>query len=127
MSTIIGLIKKGGFNCVRLQFSLELLRYNPKVDPQVLTKEPSLIGLGGFDIYQNVVGNLTQNGVMVILDNHISDSEWCCDQNDLNGLWYNERYSEEDFFNYWKSIVNVFKENPLVIGCDLRNEIRLTK
>jgi endoglucanase len=60
---------------------------NPPVSPNVLTKEPTLVGLGGLDIFKIVAGNLTANGVMVILDNHMSDSDWCCNENDNNGLW----------------------------------------
>ena len=33
-------------------------------------------------------------GRMVLLDNHMSDGDWCCSLTDQNGLWYNDRWPE---------------------------------
>jgi hypothetical protein len=29
--------------------------------------------------------------MMVILDNHMTDADWCCQRADCNGLWVNGR------------------------------------
>jgi len=31
---------------------------------------------------------------MVILNNHTSKSQWCCSNNDGDGLWFNNEYPE---------------------------------
>ena len=61
---------------------------------------------------------------MVILNNHISDAMWCCNTDDGNGLWYNKNYSEDKFFDALIDLTKRYKDNPMVIGNDLRNEIR---
>jgi endoglucanase len=36
---------------------------------------------------------------MVILNNHMSDAGWCCGNDDNNGMWYNDNYSEKMWLN----------------------------
>jgi endoglucanase len=59
--------------------------------------------------------------VMIILDNHMSDAGWCCDPRDNNGLWFNDRFPVESFEKAWVLMVTRYKEEPYVIGADLRN------
>lgn len=40
---------------------------------------------------------MTEEGLMVILNNHTSKSQWCCSHSDGDGLWFNNEYREEDF------------------------------
>ncbi|KAH3757012.1 glycoside hydrolase family 5 protein [Pelomyxa schiedti] len=54
----------------------------------------------------------------------MSDSDWCCSDSDQNGLWYNDRYSEQKWLSDWSSLVLRYKSQPYVIGVDLRNELR---
>jgi endoglucanase len=58
-----------GFNCVRLPFSLVLYLALPSVDEELLTANPDLVGLSGMRIFDEVIQNLTDNGLMVILVN----------------------------------------------------------
>ena len=53
-----------------------------------------------------------------------SEAGWCCSLEDGNGLWYTEKYPEEMFFNHWTLMAERYLNNPLVIGADLRNEVR---
>lgn len=46
-------------------------------------------------IFDRTIKSLTERGVMVILNNHISDAMWCCDPSDGNGAWYNKNYTEQ--------------------------------
>jgi endoglucanase len=50
---------------------------------------------------------------------------WCCN-NDVNQLWYNSTYTQADWINDWKGMVNRYKSNAMVIGADLRNEPRIS-
>ena len=76
------------------------------------------------EIFDETVDALTKAGVMVILNNHISDAMWCCSEDDGNGLWHNENYSAD----YWtQTVVDMSKRyssNFMVVANDLRNEIR---
>ena len=47
------------------------------------------------EIFDATVGALVKAGVMVILNNHISDAKWCCGLLDGNGLWHNKHYTDE--------------------------------
>lgn len=76
------------------------------------------------EIFDKTVESLTSSGVAVILNNHMSDAGWCCSDTDSNGLWHNKKYSAEAWFNANAQISARYKNNLLVIGNDLRNEIR---
>ena len=39
-------------------------------------------------------------------------------------MWYTPEYSEEVFFEHWTFMAERYLDNPLVIGADLRNEVR---
>jgi endoglucanase len=82
-----------GFNCVRLVYSLELYIENPLVENSSVSANPQLFGLTGMEVFDKTVESLANAGVMVILNNHISDAKWCCDLTDGNGMWYNNKYS----------------------------------
>lgn len=71
-----------------------------------------------------VISALTSAGIMVILNNHTSNAEWCCG-NDGNTLWYNSLYPETSqsvIGSDWQGMVGRYVSNRLVIGVDLRNE-----
>ena len=39
-------------------------------------------------------------------------------------MWYTPDYPEEVFFEHWTFMAERYLDNPLVIGADLRNEVR---
>ena len=39
-------------------------------------------------------------------------------------MWYTPEYPEEVFFEHWTFMAERYLDNPLVIGADLRNEVR---
>ncbi|HEX4165842.1 MAG TPA: cellulase family glycosylhydrolase [Bryobacteraceae bacterium] len=114
-----------GFNSVRLPWSNELYESNPVVLDHALLANPSLQGKRALDIFDRVVDALTAEGILVILDNHNSDAEWCCGD-DGNDLWYNDDYPEASWIADWKGMVARYRGNPQVIGADLRNEPRIS-
>ena len=54
----------------------------------------------------------------------MSNAGWCCSNEDGNGMWYTPEYPEEVFFEHWTFMAERYLDNPLVIGADLRNEVR---
>lgn len=79
------------------------------------------------EIFVYTVEELTRAGLMVILNNHTSKSQWCCSDSDGDGLWFNEEYPEAEFFQCLEDLAQEFSGNQLVVGMDLRNEIRPSK
>ena len=42
-------------------------------------------------------------------------------------MWYTPEYPEEVFFEHWSFMAERYLDNPIVIGADLRNEVRYIK
>ena len=79
------------------------------------------------EVFDETVHALANAGVMVVLNNHISDAIWCCGEDDGNGLWHNESYSTADWIQSVRDISDRYKDIPMVVAHDLRNEIRYDK
>jgi endoglucanase len=121
---IAQLIKQLGFNAVRLPWSNQLVESNPIAGTYALTANPQMQGLTAMQIFDQVVSALTEQELMVILDNHNSDAEWCCGD-DGNTLWENSSYPEENWIADWQNMAQRYANQPYVIGADLRNEPRI--
>lgn len=124
LQSIVQQIKSLGFNAVRLPWSNQLYESNPVVPAYALTANPNMESENALPVLDQVIGALTNAGIMVILDNHNSDAEWCCSNTDGNSLWYNTRYPETSWIADWQGMVQRYENNPWVIGADLRNEPR---
>jgi endoglucanase len=123
--SIASQIRKLGFNAVRLPWSNEMVETNPIPGNYALTANPGLQGLSALQIFDQVVSALANEGLMIILDNHNSEAEWCCGD-DGNDLWENASYPEASWIADWQSMVQRYANQPWVIGVDLRNEPRVT-
>ncbi|KAK6520741.1 hypothetical protein TWF506_000988 [Arthrobotrys conoides] len=84
------------------------------------------------DIFDAVVKSLTDEGIAVIVNNHITQARWCCDANLCDATWANDylgkvcriSQTEEQWIQNWEKVMRNYVDNPLVIGADLRNENR---
>ncbi|KFY03078.1 hypothetical protein O988_01716 [Pseudogymnoascus sp. VKM F-3808] len=132
-STIAATIRKLGFNSVRLPYSDEMVVTNPLIPPHLLAANRDLLDLRALDVFEAVVDALTKEGLAVIVNNHITHATWCCGANPCDGLWYNMhlpasacriRQSESGWIDNWVTVMTPHIDNPLVIGADLRNEVR---
>lgn len=123
---IAGLIRQMGFNSVRLPFSNQAIHVTAPVNPAYVTANAELIGKTPLQVYDAVVKGLTDAGIVVVLNNHTTSSEWCCNYDD-NGLWWtNWTYpqSTAQWQADWAFMANRYSSNPLVAAADLRNEVR---
>lgn len=131
-SEIAKLICHLGFNSVRLPYSDEMVMDNPLIEAELLSANQDLIGLRALDVYVSVVESLTEAGLAVIPNNHITQATWCCGLNVCDTAWYNDylgpvcrvSQTEDQWIENWVMIMSSFVDNPLVIGADLRNEPR---
>ena len=124
LATIIREIHAIGVNSVRLPWANETLEHNPLVADYAVKANPQFRGKHALDVMDAVIAALARAQIMVILDNHVSRADWCCKDEDGNGLWYNEEYPEEKWLVDWETIVRRYKNQPWVVGADLRNELR---
>ncbi len=122
METIIHDFKALGLNSIRLPFSNQMIRDTRPV--KGLTANPALNGLTPLEVYDNAVHALTGAGLAVILNNHTTSSRWCCGL-DGNEFW-NSGQSTEAWVNDWVFLAERYKNDPGVVGADLRNEVRRT-
>ncbi|MBW0434230.1 cellulase family glycosylhydrolase [Leptospira yasudae] len=126
---IVSLIQEWGFNSVRLPFSNLLLHRNTAVSNESVAANPQFFGKTPLEVYDATIQALTQAGIVVILNNHTTFSEWCCGY-DYNGLWYHTGSSfaynqtTEMWQSDWLMMIRRYKNNPMVVGADLRNEVR---
>jgi len=124
LTTIVGLIKSMGFNSVRLPWANETLEKNPLVSDYAIKANPQFRGKRAMEVMDAVIDALAKAHIMVILDNHVSRADWCCKDDDDNGLWYNAQYPESAWLADWMTIVRRYRKQPWVVGVDLRNELR---
>jgi endoglucanase len=124
LATIAKSVADMGFNCVRLVFSNDLYFKNPSVNANAVKADPDLAGKSAMDVFDLTVAALSSNGVMVILNNHISDAGWCCSEDDGNGLWYTDSYPTQKWQDMWVDLAKRYANNRMVVAADLRNELR---
>ncbi|KEY66112.1 hypothetical protein S7711_05286 [Stachybotrys chartarum IBT 7711] len=131
-SVIARTIKRLGFNSVRLPYADELVMLNPTILPHLVTANTDLAGLRAMDVFEAVVTALTDAGLAVIINNHITSATWCCGADPCDAGWANDhlgnlcrvKQTENEWIEHWETVMSRFLDNPLVIGADLRNEVR---
>lgn len=124
LSRLVGLIRRAGFNSVRLPWCNEMVEKDPVIDPERLAANPRLQGMRALQVFDAVVDELGRAGLMVILDNHRSRGDWCCDEAHGDGLWHTPAYPESAWLADWRTMVTRYRDRPHVIGAELRNKIR---
>ncbi|CAE7684804.1 CSE [Symbiodinium pilosum] len=80
--------------------------------------------MSALEIFDATVKKLAEAHIMVVLNNHQGKAMWCCSEDDGEGLWYSQEYSEEDWLQSLRLLARRYREEPYVIGFDLRNELR---
>jgi len=119
------LIAQWGFNCVRIPWSVWMARTNPVVsDKALLGVNPKLMGKNALSILDDVVSACIRQRLLVILDNHMSDGDWCCSERDGNGLWHNTRWAEAAWVESHVEIATRYRNEQYVVAVELRNELR---
>ncbi len=124
---ILDLIKREGYNTVRLPYSNQMVEH--PVVPNELEAisfgsadgpiNQDLRGLNSLQIMDRIIEYAGQIGLKVILDDHRSEAG---DGAQASGLWYTEQYPEQAWIGDWVALATRYKGNSTVIGMDLRNE-----
>ncbi|HEV3450076.1 MAG TPA: cellulase family glycosylhydrolase [Acidimicrobiia bacterium] len=137
LDTIAAEIRALGFNSVRLPWSNALLHDDPTVCDASVAANPSLRGKRALAVLDAVITALGRQGLMVILDNHMTTADWCCLPTDEDSLWYNAGHNAADpawvqsfhtgqWLADWQTMARRYRGPSYhnVIGADLRNEPR---
>ena len=124
LAEIIAQIHALGLNAVRLPWANETLEKDPLLPDYAVKANPQFRGKHAMEVMDAVIAALARDKILVILDNHVSRADWCCKDDDGNGLWYTAEYPEEKWLADWRAITARYKKQPWVIGADLRNELR---
>lgn len=129
---IARIIRALGFNSVRLPYADEIVCKNPLIDPTHLTANRDLSGKRALDVFEAVVQALTEAGLAVIVNNHITQARWCCDGYPCDMGWANShlgpvcpvRQTEADWIENLVTVMRPHINDSNVVGVDLRNEVR---
>ncbi len=124
LDSIATAIRKMGFNAVRLPFSNALVQTDPPIAGEHLAANPDLEGRTALEVLDAVIESLAEQGLVVVLDNHMTEADWCCSESDDNGLWYTDAVSEEAWIADWVALAERYRFDRAVVGADLRNEPR---
>ncbi|GHE06314.1 glycoside hydrolase family 5 protein [Streptomyces alanosinicus] len=111
-----------GINTIRLPFSNEMIHSTTPVPDSAVAANPRLRGRTPLEIYDAVVGALSDSGFAVILNNHTNTSRWCCGI-DGNERW-NSSQSTQAWADDWVFMARRYVSVPGVVGADLYNEVR---
>jgi len=118
------LLKNLGFNVVRMMYSTQALFQDERPNETLLRANPKLVGMRAMEVFHYLVESLTAAGLLVIINNHVTETKWCCTFNDGNSLWFNSQWTELEWLEGLSMMAATYRYNRRVIGIDLRNEPR---
>ena len=113
---MIAQMKTIGINALRIPYCTDTLKNvstGGYIDP---IKNADLIGLKSLDAMDKILGELNNQHMYFILDNHNPD---CNGQSDL---WYTAQYSETQWINDLKFLAKRYSNLEYFAGLDLKNE-----
>jgi aryl-phospho-beta-D-glucosidase BglC (GH1 family) len=119
LKKLIVQLKELGFNCVRYTWATHMFtRYSTykvgeNFDKLNLTGtrlgigfyNPSLENVTVADAFDFIIDEFGKQGMMVLVDNHVSDPKWCCDNNDGNGFFGDQYFDPKKWLEVEVSIL----------------------
>jgi endoglucanase len=110
-------IKSLGFNMIRLPYAVQSLReQNVKAINFQLGSNQELQNKSPLQVMDAIIQEADRQGLLILLDSHrLNDQK-------IPELWYGDGFSEADWIDTWKMLAERYKNQPNVIGADLKNE-----
>ena len=110
-------IKSLGYNLIRLPYSVEALSSSDisSVD-FTIGANADLYGKTPIQVMDLIIQEAQRQGLLILLDSH------CLKDGHISELWYGDGFTEEDWINTWTFLAKRYKNQPNVIGADLKNE-----
>lgn len=106
-----------GYNTIRLPYSIASLQSNAVngIDFAIGANQ-ELEGKTPLEVMDAIIQEAGRHNLTILLDSHrLNDRE-------IPELWYDEEFSEADWIDMWKMLAQRYKDQPNVIGADLKNE-----
>jgi endoglucanase len=110
-------IKSLGYNTIRLPFSVQMLSEDKlKGIDYSIGSNRALAGKSPIEVMDEIIQEAGRQGLLILLDSHrLNDQR-------IPELWYGDGYTEEDWIKSWQQLTERYKNQPNVIGADLKNE-----
>jgi hypothetical protein len=137
IDNIVLLIKQMNLTCVRLTYSIDVTQSGNLTAYESLSRLKLASALQGFmennpllinttvsNVFEAVLNTLGKYNVLVLFDNHISKSMWCCSDSDGNGFWGDRYFDVEQWIAGVTFMAKKTVDRPYVIAMSLRNELR---
>jgi endoglucanase len=106
-----------GYNLIRLPYSVQALQGTSVSGINFdLGSNQDLQGKMPLEVMDAIIQEAGQQGLLILLDSHRLNNER------IPELWYGDGFSEADWINTWKMLAERYKNQPNVIGADLKNE-----
>ncbi|KAK2664177.1 hypothetical protein Ddye_002751 [Dipteronia dyeriana] len=126
------------FNCVRLTWATYMFtRHSNNTVTQTLDNlklaqakqgiaqnNPALLSMTHIQAFEAVIDELGKQGIMVVLDNHVSNPKWCCADEDGNGFFKDADFDPTEWQLALSFVAAKFSSKNQVVGMSLRNELR---
>ncbi|MGI0490643.1 cellulase family glycosylhydrolase [Alkalinema pantanalense CENA528] len=114
---VITQIKQMGYNVIRLPYSLASLKSQTFSSVNFdLPGNATLRHKTPLQVMDAVVQEAGRQGLFIVLDSHrLNDQR-------IPELWYGDGFTEADWINTWTMLAERYKNQPNVIGADLKNE-----
>ncbi|KAK2640828.1 hypothetical protein Ddye_022591 [Dipteronia dyeriana] len=138
LKDIVAKVVQLKFNCVRLTWATYMFtRFSENIVSQtfdilnlaqakqgIAQNNPALLNMTHVQAFEAVVDELGRQGLMVVLDSHVSSPKWCCSDGDGNGF-----FGDADFdLSEWQLglfiVAMHFRSKSQVVGISIRNEMR---
>lgn len=110
-------IKSLGYNLIRLPYSVEALKSSHihGVD-FTIGANAELHGKTPLEVMDLIVQEARKQGLLILLDSH------CLKDGIISEVWYGDGFTEEDWIDTWTLLAERYKNQPNIIGADLKNE-----
>ena len=132
-----------GFNCVRLTYAVETIQRRNEIATsaakstlsdvsyaKLMTNNPWITNSTVWGCFQRLIEELAERRVMVILDNHISDAQWCCSLEDNQRWFQKSRFPVQPWIDALTFVAGFVHDRTAVdpryryvVGMGLRNEL----
>jgi aryl-phospho-beta-D-glucosidase BglC (GH1 family) len=128
LEKLIAQLKELGFNCVRYTWATHMFtRYSTYKVGENFDKlnlhgtrlgikfyNPSLENVTVVDAFDFIMDEFGKQGMMVLVDNHVSDPQWCCGNNDGNGFFGDQHFDPLEWLEGLSNVANRVKGKPQV-------------
>ena len=114
---LIAQVKDLGYNFIRLPYSVHMvLRNDARVNSVDMNLNPDLKDKKPLEVMDAIIQEAGRQGIMILLDSHRLNDQT------IPALWYGDGFTEQDWITAWTNLATRYKNQPNVIGADLKNE-----